>query len=46
MRGLNILVNDNHVKNYRKESLAFVYCGSTVNNRSKIIDCSDSTETP
>ena len=27
------LVNDNHVDNYLKEILAFVYYGSTVNNQ-------------
>ena len=33
--GLNTLVNDNHVDNDLKESLAFVYYGSIVNNRPK-----------
>ena len=33
MHGLIILVNDNHVDNYLKEILAFVYYGSFVNNR-------------
>ena len=32
MRGLITLVNDNHVDNYLKESLAFVYYGSIVIN--------------
>ena len=35
MRGLITLVNDNHVNNYTKENLAFVYNGSIVNNRSQ-----------
>ena len=35
MRGLIKLVNDNHVDNYLKDILAFVYYGSIVNNRSK-----------
>ena len=29
------MVDDNHVDNYLKEILAFVYFGSTVNNRPK-----------
>ena len=29
------LVNDNHVETYLKETIAFVYNGSTVNNRLK-----------
>ena len=36
MRGLITLVNDNHVDNYLKENLAFLYYDSTVNNRPKI----------
>ena len=35
MRCLISLVNDNHVNNYLKDTLAFVYYGSTVNNRPK-----------
>ena len=35
MRGLITLVNDNHVDNYLKEILAFLYYGSIVNSRSK-----------
>ena len=35
MRGLIILVSDNHMDNYFKEILAFVYNGSTVNNQPK-----------
>ena len=35
MRGLITLVSDNHVDNYLKEILAFVYYGSIVNNRPK-----------
>ena len=33
MPGLIILVSDNHVNNYLKEILSFVYCGSIINNR-------------
>ena len=33
MRGLITLVSDIHVDNCLKETLAFVYCGSIVNNR-------------
>ena len=33
MRGLITLVSSYHVDNYLKEILAFVYYGSTVNNR-------------
>ena len=29
------MVNDNHVDNYLKEILAFVYYGSTINNLPK-----------
>ena len=32
------LVNDNHADNYLQEILAFVYNGSTVNNRPKNTD--------
>ena len=35
MRGLITLVNGNHVDNAIKEILAFVYYGSTGNNRPK-----------
>ena len=37
-RGLITLVNDNDVDNYRMESLAFVFYGSIVNNRSNYKD--------
>ena len=33
MRGLITLVNDNHMDNYLKEILVFVYYGSIVNNQ-------------
>ena len=33
MRGSITLVNDNHMVNYLKKILAFVYYGSTVNHR-------------
>ena len=32
MCGLTSLVNDNHVDNYHKEILAFVYYGAIVNS--------------
>ena len=35
MCGLITLVSDNHVKNYLKEILPFVYYGSIVKNRPK-----------
>ena len=35
MRGLNPLVNDNHVKNNLKENLMHVTSGSIVNNQPK-----------
>ena len=35
MRSWITLVNDNHVDNYLKEILAFVYYGSVVNNQPK-----------
>ena len=38
MGGLITLVNDNHVDNYLKEILAFVYYGSIVNNWPKKTD--------
>ena len=34
MLGLITLVNNNHMDNYLKEILAFVYYGSIVNNQS------------
>ena len=37
MRGLITLVNDNHMANYLQAILAFVYYGSIVNNRPKIV---------
>ena len=38
MRGLIALVNDNHVKNYFKEILAFDNFGTIVNNRLKKVE--------
>ena len=35
MQGLITLVNDNHMDNYLKEILVFVYYGLIVNNRPK-----------
>ena len=35
MRGLVSSVSDNHVDNYLKEILAFLYYGSILNNRHK-----------
>ena len=37
-RSLISLVNDNHVDNYLKEIIAFVYYGSNVNNRPRSVD--------
>ena len=37
MRGLIALVNDNHVNNYFKETLAFDNFGMIVNNRLKMV---------
>ena len=38
MHGLITLFNDNHVDNYLKEILVFVYYGSIVNNQTKNYD--------
>ena len=38
MRGLITLDNDNHVDNYLREILVFLYYGSNVNNCPKNMD--------